>query len=118
MSYKVKGQAGPFLQQQRIGFDALTGDYFVERTYAGSTRAIEGQAATFRGQRTTFDAFLEERGTGISVVRSPLNKTEDIEDTVRYEINTEFVEQDIFRHKTVSDAADAFDATLTNGRTF
>jgi len=115
MSYKVKGHPGPHLQNRRFTFDATTGTYFLERTWAGSAKAIEGQSGQFRVQGISHEAMIEDRGNGFSFDRQPLNKEEDLEASVRYEIASEFIEQDIFRHKTVSDDADSFDASLGDG---
>lgn len=115
MSYKVKGHPGPHLQHRRFTFDATTGTYFLERTWAGSARAIEGQSGQFRAQGISHESMIEDRGAGFSFDRQPLIKESDLPESERYEIATEFIEQDIFRHKTVSDDADAFDAAQGDG---
>jgi hypothetical protein len=113
MSYKVKGHPGPWLQQERYTFDPAEARWYRERTWAGSARAIQGQALQLRSIGIGFESILEERGVGYTFERTPLNTATGIETSdIRYEIATEFIEQDIFRHKTVSDAADAFDAAL------
>ena len=116
MSYKVKGNAGPHLQQERFTFDPAEARWYRERTWSGSARAIEGQAVQLRNAGIGFEAILEERGVGFSFERTPLSTPPQIATSdVRYEISTEFLEQDIFRHKTVSDDADTYDAALADG---
>lgn len=116
MGYKVKGTAGPILQGIRYEFDPATAELVKETSWGGSTRAIEGQVTDFRNRNLAFHSILEENGRGVTIQRTPVfNKGESLDLLVRYEIATEFLEQDLFRHKTVSDAADAFDLAAADG---
>lgn len=116
MSYKVKGKAGPFIQDQRFSYDPSDATYYLETTWGGSARAIEGQSTDFRSRNLAHTSFLDTNGTGQTVQRTPIAvKGNDLESTVRYEIATEFLEQDIFRHKAVSDEADSYDASQGTG---
>lgn len=116
MGYKVKGNAGPILESVRFEFDPATAELVKETVWGGSTRAIEGQATDLRNRNLAFHSILEETGRGQTIQRTPVfNKGESLDLLVRYEIATEFLEQDLFRHKTVSDAADAYDLAAADG---
>lgn len=116
MPYKVKGSAGPFIQDKRFQYDPEDARYYVETTWGGSARAIEGQSAQLRGKNKAHVSIVEPNGSGQTIERVPLAALDsNLEVTVRYEIATEFIEQDIFRHKTISDEADAFDAAQGDG---
>lgn len=116
MSYKVKGTAGPIIQSQRLTYDSEDARYYIETTYGGSVKAIEGLSSQFRQKNKDHYATLEDNGAGQLTLRQPVSaKDSEIESTVRYEISNEFIEIDGFRHKTVSDEADAYDATVSTG---
>ena len=116
MSYKVKGSAGPFFQERRFVYDPEEGSYYEETTYAGSARAIEGQSGGLRAANRGHQSVVANDGTGQTFLRTPIPlKASEFDAAVRYEINTEFLEQDIFRHNTVSDQADTDDASLSTG---
>lgn len=119
MGYKVKGSAGPHLQHVRLEYDPQDGTYTQEATYSGSKAAIEGQSVQFKQKNRKHAAFIEDNGRGQLVQSTPLSSGEALEASVRYEIHSEFLEQDLFRHNTVSDAADVFDAAAAaDGDTF
>lgn len=116
MSYKVKGSAGPFIQDIRFSYDPEDSTYYKETTYGGSALAIQGQSAQFRAKNKGHVSIIEPNGTGQTTERTPLAVLpENLQLTERYEIATEFIEQDIFRHKAVSDAADTYDAGIASG---
>jgi hypothetical protein len=117
MSYKVKGSAGPFIGPIRLVYNPEDGTYIQETTFVGSARAIEGQSAEFRNKNKGHTSLLELNGTGETTLQTPIaiKSTPEDQAPIRYEIATEFIEQDIFRHKTISDAADIYDAARAEG---
>lgn len=116
MSYKVKGTAGPVIQSQRLTYDPEDATFYNEVTYGGSAKAIQGLSNEFRQKNKGHYATLEDNGAGQLTLRQPIGtKVDEIESSVRYEISNEFIEIDGFRHKTVSDDADAFDIAVPEG---